>query len=195
MNEISPGTPSVRKNGKTLQILNLNYSSVEAISYPFVDKLSYLQEILKCCQELKEVNFNEVVGLHHDDLEVLVKNISPNVEKLYLSALNVRDYHVKILLSRCNKIKELSLKATDVSLTNIRHYLNLTLEELSLSPSKDISHTGILELKSMPRLKCLKLRYKKDWTDARKRGLDMVCQHLRQDLPHLKITSSFINSL
>ena len=92
----------------------------------------------------------------------------------------------------------LSLKATwimDFSLTNIRHYLNLTLEDLRLSPSKYISDTGILELKSMTRLKCLKLRYKEeDWTEARKRGLDMICQHLRQHLPHLRITTSFNNS-
>ena len=182
---------SICKNGKTLQILNLNYSSVEALCNPFVDELNYLQEILKCCQELKEINFNEVEGL--DDLEVLVKNIPPNVEKLDLSTRNVMDDdHVKILLSRCNKIKALSLKAmsiTDVSLTNIRHYLNLTLEELSLTEflSKNISATGILELKSMPRLKSLKLRYKEeDWP-----GLDIIFQYLRH-LPHLTITTSLL---
>jgi hypothetical protein len=103
---------SICKNGKTLQILNLNYSSVEALCNPFVDELNYLQEILKCCQELKEINFNEVEGL--DDLEVLVKNIPPNVEQLYLSRVNVTDDHVKILLSRCNKIKLISISVGSV---------------------------------------------------------------------------------
>ena len=194
---------SICNNGKTLQILNLNYSSVEALSYPFVDDLSYLQEVLKCCQELKEINFNEVEGLHSDayssdDLEVLVKKIPPNVEKLDLSTANVMDDHVKILLSRCNKIKALSLNAmwiTDISFTNIRRYLNLTLEELSLTEYKSISFFGIFELKSMPRLKCLKLRYKEeDRTEAHKQELYTICQYLRKHLPHLMITTSFINS-
>ena len=199
---------SICNKSKTLQILNLNYSSVEALSYPFVDDLSYLQEVLKCCQELKGINFNEVEGLHSDDydgnyhhsddLEVLIKKIPPNVEKLDLSTANVMDDHVKILLSRCNKIKALSLNAmwiTDISFTNIRHYLNLTLEELSLTEYKSIRFTGIFELKSMPRLKCLKLRYKEeDWTEAHKQELDTICQYMRQHLPHLMITTSFINS-
>ena len=189
---------SICNNGRALQILNLNYSSVEALSYPFVDDLSYLQEVLKCCPELKEINFNEVEEIHKDDLEGLVKKIPPNVEKLDLSTANVVDDHVKILLSRCNKIKALSLKAmwiTDCSFTNIRHYLNLTLEELSLTEYFSISFTGIFELKSMPRLKCLKLRYKEeDWTEAHKQDIDTICQYLRHHLPHLMITTSFINS-
>ena len=189
---------SICNNGKTLQILNLNYSSVEALSYPFVDDLSYLQEVSKCCQELKEINFNEVEGLPSDDLEVLAKKIPPNVEKLDLSTADVMDDHVKILLSRCNKIKALSLNAmwiTDFSFTNIRRYLNLTLEELSLTEYKSINFTGIFELKSMPRLKCLKLRYKEeDWKEAHKQELDTICQYLRQHLHHLMIKTLFINS-
>jgi hypothetical protein len=39
----------------------------------------------------------------------LVKNITPNVEKLNLSGTLVIDNDVKTLLSRCNKIKALSL--------------------------------------------------------------------------------------
>ena len=189
---------SISWNGKTLQILNLNNSSVAELSNPFVGKLSYLEDILKCCQELKEVNFNEVRGLCDSDLEDLVNNIPPNIEKLILSGLNLTHYHVKILLSRCNKIKALSLPGMwepSVALKNIQHYLNHTLEELSLTANKIISETGILELKSMPRLRSLKLLYKEDWTEAQKRGLDMICQHLRQYLPHLTITTSFINSL
>ena len=102
------------RNYKTLQILNLNYSSVTELSNPFVDEISYLEEILKCCQELKEVNFSEVEGFQNDDLEVLVKNIPPNVEKLSLSRVNVTDDHVKILLSRCKKMKLISIKVGSV---------------------------------------------------------------------------------
>ena len=123
---------SICKNGKTLETLNLNCSDVEILwvtCYPF----SYFQEIIKCCQELKEVdlafvNLNE--GLTDEDLEFLVKNIHPNIEKLKLSSTYVTDSDVEILLSRCNKIKSLSLEAKDInvdSLKNMKQRLKLTL--------------------------------------------------------------------
>ena len=139
---------SICKNGKTLQILNLNRSDLDC-SDDF--KTSYWQEIMKCCQELKEVDLayvNYGKGLLDEDVEFLVKNIPPNVEKLNLiicpqeplSAFD--DYHVEILLRRCKKIKALSLEATcitDQSLKNIRQCLNHTLEELNLGPCDEIS--------------------------------------------------------
>ena len=128
------------KNGKTLQILNMNSSYLYSrSSYP----ISYLQEIIKYCQELKEVDLahvNLINGLTEEDLEFLVENISPNIEILNLCSTEIMDTHVQILLRRCNKIKALSLEATwitDDSLKNIRKHLNLTLEELSLGPNDD----------------------------------------------------------
>ena len=123
---------SICKNGKTLETLNLNSSDVEilwVICYPY----SYFQEIIKCCQKLMEVDLafvNLKKGLTDEDLEFLAKNIHPNIEKLNLSSTFVTDSDVKILLSRCNKIKALSLEArgiNDESLKNIKQYLNLTL--------------------------------------------------------------------
>ena len=174
---------SICKNGKTLQILNLNRSDLD-IEGDLNDFKSYWQEIIKCCQELKEVDLAHqpetgTGGLTNGDLDFLVRNIPPKIEKLNLcSSL---DDHIKILLSRCNEIKALALEATcitDDSLKTIRQQLNLTLEELSLGPDdrdtislepyeRDmvirfrqanpprISFTGFLELKSMPRLKIL----------------------------------------
>lgn len=148
-----------------------------------------LQTIFKFCQELKEVALNYIngdEGLSAVDIELLAKNISPNVEKLNLrNQESFKDDQVKILLSRCNKIKALSLEAyfmTDVSLTYIRDYLNLTLEELSLEDvddGNDINFTAFLKLKSMPRLKILNLNHKKDDCEE--------IQNLRQHLPHIKI--------
>ena len=196
---------SICKNGKTLQILNLNSSSlVEISSYPN----NYLREIIKCCQELKEVDLahvDETGGLTKGDLEFLVRNIPPKIEKLNLSSSVIIDDHIKILLSRCNEIKALSLEATwmhDDSLRNIRQHLYLTLEELSLGPDdRDtislepyeremvihsrqaypprISFAGFLELKSMPRLEILNLYYKNDDSEE--------IQKLRQRLPNLMI--------
>ena len=185
---------SICRNDKTLQILNLNYSSVIEISNPFGDELSYLEEIFKCCQELKEVNFNEVRGLCDSDLEDLVNNIPPTIEKLILSRLNLTHRHVEILLSRCNKIKALSLPGMwqpNVALKNIRQYLNHDLEELSLTANKNISGSGILELKSMPRLKRLYLLFKGDFKEEQMQGLGMACQNLKQHLPHLRIKMFF----
>ena len=103
------------KNGKTLQVLNLNNSHViefQAIS-AYTLKSSNLQAIITSCQELKElalINLNK--WLDDIDVEFLAKNISPNVVKLNLSNHDVDDNNIKILLGRCTKIKVLNLKET-----------------------------------------------------------------------------------
>ena len=188
---------SICKNGKTLQALNLRDSFVYESTYPYDTSYTVLksniQAIIKCCQELKELDlnfFNEHVGLPDIDLEFLARNITPNVEKLNLRNHGILDDQVKILLSRCDKIKTLNLEAyfmSDVSLTYIRKYLNFTLEELSLvddgtgtEDGNDITFTGFLELKSMPKLKVLYLYHEK--FDCEK------IQNLRQHLPHMKIS-------
>ena len=145
---------SICQNEKTLQKLNLSSS--------MCDQSSYLQ-IIKCCQELKEVDLSGCIPdddneeISDDCIQSITKLISPNIEMLDLSILEVMDNHVKILLSRCKKIKALHLGRgtliTDHSLTSIRENLNLTLEKLSLYYSDGISITGLLELKAMPRLK------------------------------------------
>ena len=71
---------------------------------------------------------------------------------------------------------------TDESLIHIRENLNITLEELSLCYDDNISSTGILELKSMPRLKLLNLK-----TFGNEK--DEEIENLRQQLPHLMIAS------
>ena len=154
---------SICKNGKTLQILNLNNS--------FANGSGCLIEIIGCCQELKEVDL-AYIGNHHlpifseDNLAFPANKVSQNVEKLDLGGLCVLDDHVEILLRRCNKIKAMNLEATlitDYSLMNIRKYLNQTLEELSLAYNINcFSFNGFLGLKSMPRLKILELSYEEE---------------------------------
>ena len=154
---------NICKNGKTLQKLNLNYSVCGVYGPPTrFGSDSYLQEIIKQCQELREIDFDgSDEGLKSEDLKFLVENISPNIEKLNLKSSCYLDEFVKILLSRCKKIKAFSLTArfiADISLTNIKQHLQLTLEELSLGCGFEfLSLTGFLELKSMPRLKILNL--------------------------------------
>ena len=163
------------------------FKLIKQEEYSFIDKSGYLREIIKSCQELKELHLVFVERsyserLLDEDLEFLAENIPPNVEELNLSGLDIKDDHVEILLRRCNKIEVLSLEATlitDYSLTIIRQYLNLTLEELSLAHFGEfgvISFTGFLELKTMPRLKILNLSDEKEETEQ-----------LRLHLSHLTI--------
>ena len=126
---------SICNNGKTLQTLNLNSSFLKGLSNSTTPAYSYLQELFKCCQELKEVNLDvyDENGLSDDDLEILAKTISPNVEKLNLNSSLVMDDHIKILISRCKKIKAMSIGAffhhDSFALTKIRKHLNLTIAE------------------------------------------------------------------
>ena len=151
---------SVCQNNKTLQTLNLSWCDDDGPA----DEPCYLQ-IIKCCQELKEIELENESGFYGDiGLEFLAKNISPNLEVLNLSNLDVTDNHVRILLSRCKNIKALDLGGTlvtDDSLRNIGEKLNTTLEELGVgcirgNRGKDISLTGLHHLKFMTRLKGLK---------------------------------------
>ena len=90
------------------------------------------------------------------------------------------------MLSRCNKIKVLTLEALFISenpLKMIRQHLNLTLEELSLGCYGQEQLTSFLELKSMPRLKILHLHIRYPIRSE----LDEEIQNLRQHLPHLMI--------
>ena len=107
-------------------------------SYALHNTTSDFQEIIKYCQELKELDLNfinEHDGINDDDLEFLVENISPNVERFNLIDHDIKDDHVKILLKRCKKIKILTLEATFITnetLKNIRKLLNLTLPKDSI---------------------------------------------------------------
>ena len=93
---------SICQNAKTLKKLDI---------YWCIGKQSIMQ-IMKCCQELKEVNLayiNGREGLSQDCLEFIALHISPNVEMLDLSDLKTVDNHVKTLFSRCKKIKALRI--------------------------------------------------------------------------------------
>ena len=194
---------SICKNGPTLQVLNLNHSFVQDT----FDSLDYevpngdFQSIIKSCQQLKELDLNYVVfashianvneGLSDDDLEILAKNVSPNVEKLNLINQDIGDELVKIMLSRSNKIKLLTLEASyisDESLKTIGQYLNLALRELTLGyhSSRKLFTHGFLELKFMPRLKILNIYIRRALNDCNKE-----IQNLRQHLPHLMIRTFY----
>ena len=181
---------SICNLSKTLKILNLNHSLISnRLNYTVSN--SNIQEIIKCCQGLEEFHLgyiNENNGLKDEDVQFLARNVSSNLKKLDLSASDVLDDHVKILLSRCNKIEVLSLIETfinDDTITHIRQYLSLTLEEMSLSPYEGgISYIDCVGLKYMRRLKTLNFVY------CKKKDEEEI-QWVRQFLPHLMIKTSF----
>ena len=170
---------SICQSGKSLQKLNLEACLIG-------DEFAVTQ-IIKCCQELKEVNLaaiftDQLEELSYDCLEFLVKNICPSVEILDISYLEFDDNHFNILLSRCNKIKELCLQSVDLtnnSFSIIRENLSLTLEKLTLNYSDELRLTGFLELKSMPRLKFLCFGDKEDGEN------EEAIKNLGKQLPNL----------
>ena len=187
---ISNLVTSICQNGQTLEKLNLSGTDTFGSDQP---DQSYLQ-IIKRCQKLREVNFSQI-SLSADasfEIESLAKNITPNIERLELDCLDVTDYHIKILLRRCKKIKEMNLNATwitDASLKNIKENLDDALEELSLCDMNYISLSELPQLKSMKRLKLLKLSTslteENEGDEENEENYEI--KNLRQQLPSLRI--------
>ena len=180
---------SICKNGKTLQVLNLNhvYTFLDDVrlNYTGVLKNDNLEAIINCRQEL-DLDFvdGNDVWLDNEDRKILAKNVSPNFN---LSNHNVNNDNNFIILL----IKVLTLKGTLItsdSLETIRHHLNLTLEELSLAYYDFLCFTGIIELTSMSRLRILNLYENKCISSKGEES-----QNIRQLLPHLMIRTYFDN--
>ena len=92
----------------------------------------------------------------------MANNFTPRILKLsLLGCTNLRDEHVETLVKRCNKITELDLGHTHtisyITLTKIIENLKYTLEKLDLSCFWVRDLTKYYELKSMPKLKYLRM--------------------------------------
>ena len=152
--EITPKmAASICQNGKSLKILNM-YDSIS-------DQSSY-SKIIKCCQEIKEVDLAQIKK-NRTMFEFVSENISPNIENLNMSKNFLMDSHISLLLSRCTKITALHLGRTsisDISLTTIRQKLSRTLEELSLYSIDSFSPDAIIKLNTMQRLRYLNFHAK-----------------------------------
>ena len=101
-----------------------------------------VKEIVDKCVNLSEVNFSDT-KLCTDSVNYLVKNLTPNVQKLSLQNLeSVTDEQVATLVIRCNKLTSLDLFKTSV--TNavlislpVLEYLLESLKSMSDLQSKD----------------------------------------------------------
>ena len=141
-------TSVCRQNKKTLKVLYLN------IFHNWLNP-GIIKNVFFSCTELKEVS---IVGgyVGEDAINYLVKNLSPNVEKLRLDMQNITDKQVKAIIKRCNKLTELILRSqtiTNETVTNIIEHLP-TLKKLNLMNSK-IDCPTVLKFKRMPNLRVL----------------------------------------
>ena len=182
------------QNGKSLQVLNCwwEYEITEERSRGVKNiDLPSIQSILENCTELKKLTFWNGVfpgngityecGIYHRNVDYLVNNISPNIEKFSVGASDFTDQHIKILASRCTKIKELrlaGLRITNDSVTHILDHLSPTLEQLELTDN-NITPQKLFQLKLMPKLKIL------DDLAYEKRG--GIVHELREQLPHVRV--------
>ena len=148
------------KNGQTLEVLNLeNYIGTGG-------KLSedLIQFITEKCVVLKEVNLNNT-GLSYDSIDILTKNLTPNIQNLSLRhCYLVNDWHIGALVKRCNHICVLDLKhtaITSICLPDIFRNLKDSLVELNIKTYEFASFhahensSELLELKFLTRFKIL----------------------------------------
>ena len=160
------------QNGQTLQTLNLVSSRVV--------NLEHIELIVKNCIRLKEVDLS-CCCLSCEGISSLVNGITTAIEKFSLGFhSNVKDRHVKILVSRCKKITSLNLALSknicDNSLTSIKENLSSTLEELDVGRCQKITDSKLLEMRSMPKLKVL---------NYFKPGTNDNYENLKKHLPQL----------
>ena len=135
---------------------------------------------------LEEISFmseKNNVPLIEDTISYLVNNLTENVRQLKLNMQpNLKDEHVKTLVSRCKRIAALDLShcnITDVSIDHLMNYLIPTLEKLNVNGCHKINDTKIMKLKSMPKLKVL--HFAREYKEI----VDM--QMLKTELSHLSI--------
>ena len=139
------------QNGSTLQTLDL--SSSRGLN------LESIQMITQNCVGLKNVNFYNI-GLSKVSISYLVNNLTPEVEKLGIGSLReLKDEHVKALVTRCNKLSVLNLQRTEITNNSLNHIvenLQQTLEKLDVYGCYGITYAKLVTLKSMPKLKDLR---------------------------------------
>ena len=113
----------------------------------------------------------------------MVNNLTPEVEKLGIGSLReLKDEHVKALVTRCNKLSVLNLQNTTItndSLTRIIENLQDTLEELSVRYCDVITYAKVKELRSMPKLRALKFGQSWNFGDHEKQTLKKLMPLVR----------------
>ena len=168
----------IRSFEKSLQVLDIS----------FCKKMTF-QEIwliLSRCLNLTEVDFRE-----SKHTSFICKNLSPNIERVSLCSTDVSNEDIKMLVNRCNKIKELDICCTHVTIDavvdEIILHLSSTLEKLGLS-KYSFKFPQLFKLGYMPKLKHL-------WTslDLQIYGVEKMKDIWRKKYPNIVISSDLKN--
>jgi hypothetical protein len=156
-------------------MINLNHQKLKTLdltTFTGLD-LESMTNIVSC-KTLTEISFRYSPSLYNSKelVQYLVENLSSDIEKVSLGGLKcLTDEHVKTLVQRCKKIKELELSGsrniTENSLTSI-------VEHSDQIVKLDVSTTNVwafllpvqgsnlfLNLNSMPKLKVLNCQHPK----------------------------------
>ena len=143
---------------QSLTVLNLsNYAATElfpAKEYCHVQSGTF-RRIIFWCQELTEANF-DFMKLNDQDILYMCRYLTHKIVKLSLRDINIDDFEMEMLLSRCNKIKELDLRGTGIScdfFSTALTKLLVTLNKLAIPdnfPTQYLNNLG-----SMPNLQYL----------------------------------------
>ena len=119
------------------------------------------QNIFNHCVELREANFQDSI-LSTEKLDFLVNHISPKLEKLSIGGSIVENYHIELLIRRCNNLTNLDLfctKMTKSVLISRSEHLKSILKNLDLrliDPEKiNNNPKDVVVMKSLPKLTVL----------------------------------------
>ena len=172
------------QNGETLKVLDLRYFYALGLSNQTNTKL--IQNLIKKCFELSELNFSSIFSKQREILSAIVNNLSPKILKVDLSYNgNLEDSHVMALVKRCSKITELNLSGTSItnnSVDSIAKHLDSSLEKLDVSDNI-IDSTALLQLGTVRTLKVLNC--------LKEEKIDEI-ENLRKNLPELSINKEYV---
>ena len=137
--------------------------------------LNPIQHIFNNCVQLTELNLVESTNISINESSFLFKSRTPQLEKVEICILYNEDpgEHVKILLERCNHLKELHLKyyvpIFDGAMTNmiveaLKNSQYLDILEMNLFSNEITSSSKLLQLPVSTKLANLKIRKNKETT-------------------------------
>ena len=145
------------------------------LSNSFALDLNPIQHIFNNCVQLTELNLVESTNISIKESSFLFKSRTPQLEKVEICILYNEDpgEHVKILLERCNQLKELHLKyyvpIIDGAMTNmivegLKNSQYLDTLDLNLFSNEITSSSKLLQLPVSTKLTNLKIRKNKETT-------------------------------
>ena len=148
------------KNSKTLTVLKLQIATLtleSAISIVYFKELKELSLEYYHPQNLRGMYPEE-----HEYVNYLVQNISPRIKKIsFEGMINFENDQLEMLVTRCKRLEELSLKNTSITPTSVtiivENCFNLVKLDLFINGLHNFAREEKL-LRSLPKLTSFKIR-------------------------------------